>query len=114
MLFSVSDCLFLPIFWVSLCAIISRKELWSRIFIGYILQRERVFMIAFCQIENLLKAYFFALKGRFFADELGIIKIRALGDFWGTNGKSRWHSGGRLRRLWRNLGKMGRKCSLAV
>ena len=38
-------------------------------------------MIAFCQIENLLKAYFFALKGRFFADELGIIKIRALGAF---------------------------------
>ena len=31
--------------------------------------------------KNLLKAYFFALKGRFFADELGIIKIMALGAF---------------------------------
>lgn len=62
----------------------------------------------------LLKAYFFALKGRFFADELGIIKIRALRGFGETNGKSRWHRGGRLRRLWRNLGTMGRECSLAV
>ena len=59
-------------------------------------------MIAFCQIKKLLKVYFFALKGRFFADELGIIKIRALRGFWGTNGKSRWHSGGRLRRQGRN------------
>ena len=66
MLFSVSDCLFLPFFGVSLYAIISRKELWSRIFIGYILQRERVFMIAFCQIEKPLKSILFRLKRVFF------------------------------------------------
>lgn len=66
MLFSVSDCLFFPIFGVSLCAIISRKELWSRIFIGYILQRERVFMIAFCQIKKTLKSILFRLKRAFF------------------------------------------------
>ena len=63
-------------------------------------------MIAFCQIEKPLKSILFRLKRAFFADELGIIKIMALGGFWGTNGKSRWHSGGRLGRLWRNLGKM--------
>ena len=38
-------------------------------------------MIAFCQIEKPLKSILFRLKRAFFADELGIIKIRALGAF---------------------------------
>lgn len=36
-------------------------------------------MIAFCQIEKPLKSILFRLKRAFFADELGIIKIMALG-----------------------------------
>ena len=66
-------------------------------------------MIAFCQIKKTLKSILFRLKRAFFADKLGIIKIRALGGFWGTNGKSRWHRGGCLRRQGRNLGTTGER-----
>ena len=64
-------------------------------------------MIAFCQIEKPLKSILFRLKRFFFADELGIIKIRALGGFGGNNGKSRLAQG-------RTLEETGAECSLAV
>lgn len=44
-------------------------------------------MIAFCQTKIPLKSIFFRLKRAYFADELGIIKIRTLGSFWETFGE---------------------------